>query len=68
MTPDRSRSGSPRSIFSGVVRPFRPADREALVTLWTRVFCARRTEGVVAFYRALGYAVEQRVSMGRVLG
>ena len=25
-------------------------------------------EGVVAFYRALGYSVEQRVSMGKVLG
>jgi ribosomal protein S18 acetylase RimI-like enzyme len=25
-------------------------------------------DGVVAFYRGLGYSVEQRVSMGKVLG
>ena len=25
-------------------------------------------DGVVAFYRAVGYSVEQRVSMGKVLG
>jgi hypothetical protein len=65
------------------IRSFREADRAQLVQLWGAVFpddpprnaparmingaLAVRPESVVAFYRALGYQLEERLSMGRTL-
>ena len=55
------------------IRPFEPRDRAAVIALWNEVFAddppRNEPSGMIdrKLYRALGYQVEERVSLGKLL-
>ena len=65
------------ALTSVSIRPHEASDHDSLVRLWVRLFPANQPrndpvvmirDAVVAFYRSIGYAVEERVSLGKILG